>query len=1417
MKQLIIRLVLCSIISAAFVANSILAQVPCGNVSSGGPGQPPGGDDGGCGGCPGAGGAVGGGPTGVGVGPPGGGLVRTAGFPTPAPVGGGTIVGPPAPGPGGGDDCCQPCDENQDVGGVNFFKPYTANAYRRVSDLQIWGGVGGHQLLWKRTYTSRNVGSSKYFFGFQCNWRHSYQWEIADAGGSPPQIDIYYPGGTVNRFKQMSSTNWVGTYAGVKDRVFQNGNIYTLQRRNGFQYVFEKLTNGVYQMQYFKDTMQNQYNFTYTNGLLWRVTEPAGRYFQVSYTNLTITRSTTYSPNQIHTITSLPSSGWNEVTVNFNYVRRYWRYMSPDNSHANVAEIEFIGMGGTNVITGTPFGTDPATTPTNTYDKAFDGDVNTYFDFAGPVRGFTGTDIGASSTNKVGTIRYYPRPGYESAMTGGVFQAFLEFPQTITVITKVETSDGRSVSYDYTLFDDPALPDLRYLLGTAQYGDGTQATYTYTQTMPDSPSLLTAASDPRTVEAAPQIKYEYFDYSSGVHGRIEKELNYNTDAVLATLGIFNNEISRPLVVYPGGTSNTWHMYTGGNVYNYRDPLANVTVFKYDNSNYGFLTNTVDPLGRTINRVPSPYDNHLKIINPDGSTNSWTRDDLDLVTSYTDELGRTTTYTRDGQHRVTRIDYPDASFEEFSYTNFNQVATHRMRNGGIESYVYTTNGLLQTKTDALGNVTTYDYDTSGRLCCVQDARGNETTMEFNERGLVTKITNPDSTYQTFSYDSFGNRTNQVDELGHAWATAYDEFRRVTGRTDPLNRTTSYEYEVGGGGCGSCGFWNQPTKITDPKGNVITYSYDLKRQLVSSTDGNGGTTSWTYDKMGRRTKQTDALNHSYFWAYDSRNRVVAETNALGQTTTYAYDSAGNRTNRVDGDGAITMWSYDSMNRITATGSGSLRYEYGYDEGGRRTSMVTRVNGSITEMTIYTYGARDQLLSKTDPTGYTLSYGYDGVGNRTNLVAALTGGGSAILSQSYAYDTRNRVSSITGNGNTTTYTHDAAGRRIAATWPNGTTATYEYDTANQLTNLAHRTSGGSNIATFAYTYDSAGNRTSMTTLEGLNSYVYNSNNWLVAVDYPDGHSQDFWYDKVGNRTNLMDISTTATNIIAYAYNTANRLTSDSIWTYSYDGVGRLTNQTANGELRTYSYDFRSQMTSLVDTNGSIYTYGFDGDQNRQMENAGSISNRFVYDGANVVLDLDDTNGVRAAYVTGLGIDEPIERIDSPLASPLRYVYHTDALGSVAAVTDSSGATARAYNYEAFGRVRSDTGSLTNRYTFTCRESIADSIDLYYYRARALDPSLGRFISEDPLMFRDGPNLYVYVRNNPLLYIDPSGMGVIDCIQDKLCKAGIDIGLFDIALLGGCLGICVPSGPGWPVCATGCITAILGGNAIGLVLSCL
>jgi len=90
---------------------------------------------------------------------------------------------------------------------------------------------------------------------------------------------------------------------------------------------------------------------------------------------------------------------------------------------------------------------------------------------------------------------------------------------------------------------------------------------------------------------------------------------------------------------------------------------------------------------------------------------------------------------------------------------------------------------------------------------------------------------------------------------------------------------------------------------------------------------------------------------------------------------------------------------------------------------------------------------------------------------------------------------------------------------------------------------------------------------------------------------------------------------------------------------------------------------------------------------------------------------------------------------------------------LTDPAGALATRYTYEPFGRTTAESASSANRFQFTGREN--DGLaGLYYYRARYYHPGLQRFIREDPIdLLGDDVNLYAYVSNNPVNWIDPLG----------------------------------------------------------------
>lgn len=128
-------------------------------------------------------------------------------------------------------------------------------------------------------------------------------------------------------------------------------------------------------------------------------------------------------------------------------------------------------------------------------------------------------------------------------------------------------------------------------------------------------------------------------------------------------------------------------------------------------------------------------------------------------------------------------------------------------------------------------------------------------------------------------------------------------------------------------------------------------------------------------------------------------------------------------------------------------------------------------------------------------------------------------------------------------------------------------------------------------------------------------------------------------------------------------------------------------------------------------------------------------------------------ATGVFGPGIDQPI----SLFRSGENYYYHSDALGSIYQMTDSSENIVKSYDYSAFGQIISESGSLPfeNVFTYTGREYDSDS-GLYYYRARYYDAEIGRFLSRDQIGLAGGINLYVYAGNNPIVLLDPNGLAI-------------------------------------------------------------
>ena len=300
--------------------------------------------------------------------------------------------------------------------------------------------------------------------------------------------------------------------------------------------------------------------------------------------------------------------------------------------------------------------------------------------------------------------------------------------------------------------------------------------------------------------------------------------------------------------------------------------------------------------------------------------------------------------------------------------------------------------------------------------------------------------------------------------------------------------------------------------------------------------------------------------------------------------------------------------------------------------------------------------------------------------------------------------------------------------------------------------------------YTYDGDGNRLSMTTQDGTNSYGYDNLNRLISAAHPPSTflpflNESFSYDAVGNR--LSDAS-----ITGYSYNAANELTSNSSFTYVYDNNGNQTSvkSVLTGQATGYNYDGQNELVSAtLPAGNAAYAYDAMGRRvERTTNTAVGAPIYYVYDMQDILAEVDGAGDLIALFTRGPGIDEPLELRQG---GGTEYFIHADALGSVVAHTDNTGTVVERIEYEVYGQpmfldLRSgsplvESQSFTGSpYAFTARPFDPET-GLYYNDSRYRDPVTGGFISPDPLGVIEGGDvdLYSYVVDQPTKWIDPSG----------------------------------------------------------------
>jgi RHS repeat-associated protein len=804
-----------------------------------------------------------------------------------------------------------------------------------------------------------------------------------------------------------------------------------------------------------------------------------------------------------------------------------------------------------------------------------------------------------------------------------------------TVMVGLQASDGRGISYNYGPYQ-PAGGATYSFLANVQYRDTNGAVYataTYGYQPgnidPNGRPLISSCIDPMFGGPMWAINYTFVPESSGgVYGKLQSE-NYrdpttgSNGAAVSTLSISGDSRTETRRDGPSRVFN----YSGGKLGNYTDFKGQSSSISYDSS--GYVSAFTDARTNTTFTSREPRIGALSVVTHpgDNSTASFGYTDANnpYYLSYrTDERGNTTSFTRNSNHQVQRIDYPDGAFETFTYNNFNQVASHRLKPpslstpGGLETFVYDSAGKLMEYRDPYHPAAvdpqhpeipatvlpsmSYGYDALGRTASTTDALNHTTSYQYSARGQTIKVTHPDTTYAQSGYNDNGtlawtadeNHPNAATDSSQRTRYGYDDYKRFSSVTNLLNQTTTVSYAPWNGSGSYSHTSVSVYRATSPMLKLTDFNYDENFRRTALRKGSGspdddGGAYFGYDEVGNLVGILDPRGNVTTFGYDNRNRRTSATNPApfnNEITRWEYDAVGNLTKETRPDLLFRTTGYDLLNRVIDThGFADEHTHYDRDLAGNVWQIIDP-KGAVYG---FQYDALNRKIHETYPAD---AFGasrfrhcwYDVVGNLNQSTNPLN------QYQFFTYDNRNRLTSSSWNwgGPSIAWNYDDASRLTSVVTNGGeTTVAFGYDAANHKITEDQTFSGSTHRV--QTNWDADGNRSGLG-VPGLYGFYfdYTQRNQLANIYGGDwGHLFHYTYDANGNMTDRQ--GQWFSNGTSLSYDALNRIT-DNVqiapnWNghshHQYDSLSREVatwRQEQSNKGERFGYDAMGQLTSVA-----------------------------------------------------------------------------------------------------------------------------------------------------------------------------------------------------------------------------------------------
>jgi RHS repeat-associated protein len=610
-------------------------------------------------------------------------------------------------------------------------------------------------------------------------------------------------------------------------------------------------------------------------------------------------------------------------------------------------------------------------------------------------------------------------------------------------------------------------------------------------------------------------------------------------------------------------------------------------------------------------------------------------------------------------------------------------------------------------------TSYSYDGGGNLLTTtapatsNGGSSEVTTDTYNTAGQIAAQTTgygtPAASTISYCYDPNGDKTAVVYADGNANGPAVCETSSpwvVSSSSYPIQAAyqTTYSYDS------ERELVSTTTPVTSaaPSGAKTTSTYDAVGNLLTRSDPNGVTTTWTYTPLAltASVSYSGSSAHSVSYTYDPNGNNTEMTDATG-TSSYVYDPFGELTSATNGAGQVTGYGYSADGKVS-----SITYP-----------LPSTAAWATSDTVSYGYDNADLLTAVTDFNGHQIAINdtADGLPYSQTL-------GS------------------TGDTITTNYDPTDSPSGINLKNSNSTLQSFTYSDAPAGDILSETDTPSSSLSPAGYTYDVQDRVTSMTP--------------------GTGPANDYGFDASSNLTTL---PTGATGTYNDAGELISSSLSGATTDYSYNADGEQLKATQGSvTLASGTWNGATQMTSYDNSAADMTTATYDGNAMRASSTIApsggtAVTQNYVWDTVPQVpqLIMDSAN----AYIYGTGL-APAEQV-SLAAGTIKYLV-TDSLGSVRGTVSSSGALTGTTSYDAWGNPETADG-LAATTPFGYAGGYTDPDGLIYFINRYYDPATGQFISSDPDVDQT-QQPYEYADGDPVLDTDPSGLCwfcLIDSVQ--------------------------------------------------------